>query len=57
MNKSNQAHPRHLYQIRRNCALWQVVSKATGKVIFSSLSKANCVEWLKVNYSNDESEE
>jgi len=46
----------HLYVIRRNCALWQVVSKATGKVIFSSLSKANCKDWLEANYSNDESE-
>lgn len=51
MNEFNQAHQRHLYTIRRNCALWQVVSKATGKVIFSSLSKANCIDWLESNYS------
>ena len=55
MIEPNQAHQRHLYTIRRNCALWQVVSKATGNVIFSSLSKANCKDWLDVNYSNDES--
>lgn len=53
MAESNQSH---LYAIRRNCALWQVVSKATGKIIFSSLSKTNCVEWLEVNYSANESE-
>jgi len=46
----------NMYTIRRNCALWQVVSKATGKVIFSSLSKANCRDWLEANYSDDESE-
>ncbi len=45
----------HLYTIRRNCALWQVVSKQSGNVIFSSLSRANCKDWLEVNYS-DESE-
>ena len=56
MAESHQAHPRHLYTIRRNCALWQVVSKQSGKVIFSSLSKANCVDWLEVNYSDNESE-
>lgn len=48
MNESN------MYTIRRNCALWQVVSKGTGKVIFSSLSRANCKDWLEVNYSDDE---
>jgi len=47
---------RNLYVIRRNCALWQVVSKSTGKVIFSSLSKANCKDWLEANYSENESE-
>ena len=56
MNESNQMHQRNLYTILRNCALWQVVSKATGKVIFSSLSKANCKDWLEANYSDDESE-
>ena len=55
MSESNQAHQRHLYTIRRNAALWQVVSKATGKVIFSSLSKANCKDWLEANYSDNES--
>lgn len=54
MSERNQAHQRNLYVIRRNCALWQVVSKATGMVIFSSLSKANCNDWLEANYSNDE---
>lgn len=55
MSESNQAHQRHLYQIRRNCALWQIVSKQSGKVIFSSLSKANCKDWLEANYSDNES--
>lgn len=50
----NQAH---LYQIRRDCALWRVVSKATGKVIFSSLSKANCKDWLEANYPDNEKDE
>ncbi len=45
----------NMYTIRRNCALWQVVSKTTGKVIFSSLSKANCKNWLEANYSDNES--
>lgn len=47
---------RHLYIIRRNCALWQVVLKSSGKVVFSSLSKANCVDWLEANYPENESE-
>lgn len=54
MTEPNQAQQRHLYAIRRNCALWQVVSKQSGKIIFSSLSRANCKDWLEANYSDDE---
>ena len=42
-----------LFILRKNCALWQVISKASGKVVFSSLSKANCNDWLD---ANDQSE-
>ena len=46
---------RHLYEIRKNAALWQVVLKCSGRVQFSSLSKARCNDWLNAQFQNDES--
>jgi len=42
---------RHLYVLRKNAALWQVVLKCSGKVQFSSLSKARCNDWLNDNFT------
>jgi hypothetical protein len=47
---------RHLYVVRKNAALWQVVLKCSGKVQFSSLSKARCLDWLADQFPNDEGE-
>ena len=41
---------RNLYVIRRNAALWQIVLRSSGKVQFSSLSKARCNDWLESNF-------
>jgi len=41
---------RNLYVIRKNAALWQIVLKSSGKVQFSSLSKARCNDWLSINF-------
>ena len=49
-------NPRNLYVIRKNAALWQVVLKTSGKVQFSSLSKARCNDWLNHNFPIVESE-
>lgn len=46
---------RNFYVIRKNCALWQVVLKSSGKVQFSSLSKARCNDWLESNFPTTES--
>lgn len=48
-------NPLNLYIIRKNAALWQVVLRTSGKVQFSSLSKARCNDWLEAQFSNDES--
>ena len=47
---------RNLYVLRKNAALWQIVLKCSGKVQFSSLSKARCNDWLNAQFSDDESE-
>lgn len=47
---------RNLYVIRKNAALWQIVLKCSGKVQFSSLSKARCNDWLDDNFPESESE-
>ena len=45
---------RNLYVLRKNCALWQVVLRSSGKVQFSSLSKARCNDWLDAQFTNNE---
>lgn len=45
---------RNLYTIRKNCALWQIVLRSSGKVQFSSLSKARCNDWLNANFPESE---
>jgi len=47
---------RNLYIIRKNAALWQIVLKCSGKVQFSSLSKARCNDWLNAQSPDNESE-
>ena len=47
---------RNLYIIRKNMALWQIVLKTSGKVQFSSLSKARCNDWLESNFPTIEGE-
>lgn len=42
---------RNMYILRKNSALWQVVLRSSGKVQFSSLSKARCIDWLESNFS------
>lgn len=49
-------NPRNMYMIRKNTALWQVVLRTSGKVQFSSLSKARCNDWLNDNFPESESE-
>jgi len=46
---------RNLYILRKNAALWQVVLKCSGKVQFSSLSKARCLDWLNAQFPDNES--
>ena len=48
--------PRNMYILRKNAALWQIVLKCSGKVQFSSLSKARCNDWLESNFSERENE-
>ena len=48
--KAQIMYERNLYVIRKNAALWQVVLKTSGKVQFSSLSKARCNDWLNNNF-------
>lgn len=45
---------RNLYVLRKNAALWQIVLKCSGKVQFSSLSKARCNDWLESNFPESE---
>lgn len=45
---------RNIYILRKNSALWQVVLRSSGKVQFSSLSKARCNDWLIAQFPNDE---
>jgi len=47
---------RNLYVLRKNAALWQIVLKCSGKVQFSSLSKARCLDWLNAQFPESESE-
>ena len=47
---------RNLYALRKSAALWQIVLKCSGKVQFSSLSKARCNDWLNAQFPDDESE-
>ena len=47
---------RNLYIIRKNAALWQIVLKCSGKVQFSSLSRARCNDWLESNFPDNEIE-
>ena len=47
---------RDLYTIKKQCALWRVMLKTSGKVVYSSCIKANCKDWLEINYSSDESD-
>lgn len=54
--KAHQMNPRNLYIIRKNAALWQIVLRSSGKVQFSSLSKARCNDWLNAQFPDDESE-
>ena len=46
--------PRNMYILRKNAALWQIVLRSSGKVQFSSLSKARCNDWLESNFSESE---
>ena len=48
--KAQIMYERNLYVIRKNAALWQIVLKSSGKVQFSSLSKARCNDWLSINF-------
>jgi hypothetical protein len=41
---------RNLYVLRKNAALWQIVLRCSGKVQFSSLSKARCNDWLNTQF-------
>ena len=54
--KARQMNERNLYIIRKNAALWQVLLRSSGKVQFSSLSKARCNDWLNAQFPNDEGE-
>ncbi len=47
---------RNLYEIKRNCAMWQVRLKQSGKVVYQSCIRANCVDWLDKNFPENESE-
>ncbi len=40
----------NLYEIKRSCAMWQVVLRDSKKVVFQSCVKANCVDWLNENF-------
>lgn len=46
---------RNLYVLRKNAALWQIVLKCSGKVQFSSLSKARCNDWINAQFPDNES--
>ena len=46
---------RNMYILRKNAALWQIVLRSSGKVQFSSLSKARCNDWLNSQFPEYES--
>jgi len=37
------------YEIRKNCALWQVFYAGSTIVQFSSLQRARCSDWIAFN--------
>jgi hypothetical protein len=41
---------RNLFKITKVAALYKIVCISSGKIMFSSMKRANCVDWLETNF-------
>jgi hypothetical protein len=49
MPNTTQKSHHTLFRIQRNCALWTVVLQSSGKVVYTSLSRKNCLDFIAEN--------